>query len=433
MARTFKHRLFTVAFVLCGCLGAFAQGGGKPTDPGKPGDPGKPTDPGKPGDPGKPSDPGKPGDPGKPDSAGNQTNSHARITWLTSRADLEASLLDPENTELSTEVQFKSNADIENVEVWLTPSLKGMTADPDSFDLVKKDEVYTITLTLEEKPTHTLGGTLHLRDGSTSNRTYAPPLPINVKFKGAAGETTDETEQKPATVSGVASSTDYRTGSVSPGQAMSLFGDGIGPEQPQSAKLDDKGRVAKYLGDTQVFFNGLPAPILAATRNQVNVVVPSGVSTDQAVEIVVTHKGKISQTITLPVEPAAPALFTIGGTGSGQSAALNQDGSVNSPLNRARRGAVVTLYGSGFGEWKEPVDDGAIISSTLPTLKASVSVTIGGVPAKVLYAGGAPGLISGVVQINAEVPLALIPGDRVAVTVSAAGKSSPGAVTLAIQ
>jgi uncharacterized protein (TIGR03437 family) len=421
VSRTFKHRLFTLAFLLGGCFSAFAQGGGKPTDPGKPGDPGKP------------SDPGKPGDPGKPDSAGNQSNLHARITWLTSKADLATSLLDPENAELTAEVQFKSNGDIENVEVWLTPSLKGVTADPDKFDLIKKDEVYTITLTLEEKPTHTLGGTLHLRDGATSNRTYAPPLPINVKFKGTTDGATEETEQTPATVSGVAGSADYRTGSVSPGQAMSLFGDGIGPEQPQSAKLDDKGRVAKYLGDTQAFFNGLPAPILAATRNQVNVIVPGGVSADQAVEIVVTHKGKVSQTITLPVEPTAPALFTIGGTGTGQSAALNQDSSVNSPLNRARRGAVVTLFGSGFGEWKDAIADGAIVGSELPALKAPVSVTIGGVPAKVLYAGGAPGLVSGVVQINAEVPLALIPGDRVAVSVTAGGKSSPGAVTLAIQ
>ena len=100
-------------------------------------------------------------------------------------------------------------------------------------------------------------------------------------------------EQTPATVNGVVSSTDYRTGAATPGQTMSLFGDGIGPDQPHGTKLDDRGRVSKYLGDVQVLFNGIPAPILAATRNQVNVVVPQGVTSDGTVEIVVTYKGKV--------------------------------------------------------------------------------------------------------------------------------------------
>jgi len=58
---------------------------------------------------------------------------------------------------MEVDVQFKSSGDIENLDVWLTPSLQGMTADPESFDEIKKDVIYTITLTLEEKPTHTIG------------------------------------------------------------------------------------------------------------------------------------------------------------------------------------------------------------------------------------------------------------------------------------
>ena len=408
MALRFSSCFLSAALVFCGSIGAFAQGGGKPSDPGKPGDPGKPVD------------------------TSGQTKVHAKITWLTDKAGLEAVLLDPENTTMEVDVQFQSSGDIENLDVWLTPSLQGVTADPESFDEIKKDVIYTITLKLDERPTHTMGGTLHLRDASASNRSYAAPLPINVKFKGT-NTGTQETEQKPATVHGVVSSTDYRTGAVTPGQTMSLFGDGIGPDQPHGAKLDDRGRVSKYLGDVQVLFNGIPAPILAASRNQVNVVVPQGVTPDGTVEIVVTYKGKVSQTVTLPVEPTAPALFTIGGSGFGQSAALNQDGSVNSPSSRARRGGVLTLFGSGFGDWNESIADGTIIGSELPTPKAPVSVTIGGAAAKVLYAGGAPGLVSGVVQLNVEVPLGILSGDRVTVVVNAGGKTSPGSVTVAIQ
>ena len=81
---------------------------------------------------------------------------------------------------------------------------------------------------------------------------------------------------------------------------------------------------------------------------------------------------------------------------------------MNSPSSRAPRGGVLTLFGSGFGDWKESIADGTIIGSELPTPKAPVSVTIGGAAAKVLYAGGAPELVSGVVQLNVEVPLGIL-------------------------
>ena len=57
MSARFTPCFLAASLVLCGFFGAFAQGGGKPSDPGKPGDPGKPSDPGKPGDPGKPKGP----------------------------------------------------------------------------------------------------------------------------------------------------------------------------------------------------------------------------------------------------------------------------------------------------------------------------------------------------------------------------------------
>ena len=93
---------------------------------------------------------------------------------------------------------------------------------------------------------------------------------------------------------------------------------------------------------------------------------------------------------------------------------------------------MVSFFGSGLGEWSQPVPDGAIIEGTLPTPKASVTVTVGGLPAHVLYVGGAPGAVSGVAQLNIEVPPATPPGD-VEVVVTAGGKSSPASVTVSVQ
>jgi uncharacterized protein (TIGR03437 family) len=66
-----------------------------------------------------------------------------------------------------------------------------------------------------------------------------------------------------------------------------------------------------------------------------------------------------------------------------------------------------------------------------------VSVRIGGVDARVLYAGTAPGEIVGVVQINAVVPAQAPTGSAVPVDFTIAGPNgtkftSPAGVTLAV-
>ena len=351
---------------------------------------------------------------------GNSAASSPTIEWLVPETDTAQELLD---TGVST-VEFKSNGDFEGLKVWLTPSLKGLTADPMEFEMIEKDTVYSIELALEDPPAHTLGGTLHLRSGS--GKTLAQPLPINIKVKG-------ETEEEEPVVTAVVSSTNYRSGSVSAGETVSLFGRGLGPKTGKSPELDENGLVSNYLGDTQVLFNGLAAPVLSSSSEQVNVVVPQGVAADTTASVVLTFKGKVTAAITIPVTPASPALFTLDGSGQGQGAVLNQDGTLNSATNRARRGGVVTFYGSGFGEWSSSVADGAVIGSVLPTPKAPVTVTIGGAAAKVLYAGGAPGMVSGVVQINAEVPANISAGDKVTVVVTVGSESSPANVTISVQ
>lgn len=60
------------------------------------------------------------------------------------------------------------------------------------------------------------------------------------------------------------------------------------------------------------------------------------------------------------------------------------------------------MYGTGFGPLIPPGTDGepGILSATA----LQVSAKIAGIPADVLYAGAAPGLLAGVVQINVRIP-----------------------------
>src|SRR5262249_52082767 len=51
---------------------------------------------------------------------------------------------------------------------------------------------------------------------------------------------------------------------VAPGEIVALFGNGLGPVQAANLELDASGHVAKTLGNTQVLFDGVPAPLLYA-------------------------------------------------------------------------------------------------------------------------------------------------------------------------
>ena len=58
---------------------------------------------------------------------------------------------------------------------------------------------------------------------------------------------------------------------------------------------------------------------------------------------------------------------------------------------------------------------------------------IGGQLAEVLYAGGAPGMVAGVVQLNVLIPPGSASGAAVPVTMTVGGQSSPLGTTIAVQ
>ena len=65
--------------------------------------------------------------------------------------------------------------------------------------------------------------------------------------------------------------------------------------------------------------------------------------------------------------------------------------------------------------------DGALAPGAGSLVTQPVTATIGGVAAIVLYAGPAPGLVNGMIQVNLTVPAGLTPGPQpVAITVGTA-------------
>ena len=144
------------------------------------------------------------------------------------------------------------------------------------------------------------------------------------------------------------------------------------------------------------------------------------------------YQGKTSRVTTLPVAPTAPGIFTANSTGSGQAAALNQDGTLNSASNPAQVGSVITLYATGEGQTSPGGVDGKLATgSTLPMPVQTVNVTIGGLPAVVNYAGAAPTLVAGLMQINVQIPSGFAAASAIPVVVQVGGVNSPVA-TIAV-
>ncbi len=184
-------------------------------------------------------------------------------------------------------------------------------------------------------------------------------------------------------------------GPVAPGEIVSLYGSGFDPSS------------------IQVTFNGAAATIFFAGASQINALVPASLSAGSAAAIVVTNNGATVAASTVSVAAAAPAVFTKSG-GTGQAAALNQDGSANSTAHPAARGSIVTLFATGQG-----VD------------LSSASLLVGGVAAPMLYAGPAPGF-QGLMQINARIPAAAPSGTLPVILAIGSAPSQPG-VTVAVR
>jgi uncharacterized protein (TIGR03437 family) len=107
---------------------------------------------------------------------------------------------------------------------------------------------------------------------------------------------------------------------------------------------------------------------------------------------------------------------------------------VNSAENPAQRGSVVLIYATGEGETDPQVADGRLVTAeALPRPRLPVGVKIGGVEAEVLYAGAVPGLVVGLLQVNARVPENAPGGNAVPLVVSVGGASSQPSVTMAIR
>jgi uncharacterized protein (TIGR03437 family) len=233
-------------------------------------------------------------------------------------------------------------------------------------------------------------------------------------------------------ISAVANAASWATGPVAPGEIVIIAGNFLADSALIGAQTS-AGFVAASLGATTVLFDDVPAPLLYTMANQLSAIVPYEVSGQAQTSIQVEYQGVRSTPFTVAVAPTAPGIFTLNESGSGQGAIVNQDGSINGPGNPAAGGDVVSIYGTGEGQTTPLGTDGIIVTAAdLRQPVQTVTVSIGGQNATVLYAGSAGDEVAGLLQIDARVPLGITPSTATPVTITIGGSSQPG-VTMAVQ
>ena len=240
--------------------------------------------------------------------------------------------------------------------------------------------------------------------------------------------------QGPPLVNSIVNAASNQPGAVAPGELVTIYGNGVGPTTAYNLSLTSTGFVASTAGDLTVTFDGIPAPITFANATQINAIVPYEIAGRATTTLVIKRGAQSSSPIQLQVANAAPSIFSLSQGGGGQGAILNSNGTINGPQNPAAKGSTIQIFATGAGQINPGGVTGSVTPTTapFPTPVGNVTVTIGGKPAELKFNGMAPGLASGVWQINAVVPPDVASGNQ-PISITVGTNTSLPNITVAVQ
>ena len=220
---------------------------------------------------------------------------------------------------------------------------------------------------------------------------------------------------------------------VQPGSWISIYGTGLA-----TSTTSWNGDFPTSLGGTTVTIDSRPAYIWFVSPTQINVQVPDDPATGTVGVVVTTANGSFTTSVNM--EQYAPSFSllnakyavaivptsTPGNSGNGYDY-IGPAGAFGFPTRPVKAGETILLFGVGFGPTTPPVAAGAAFSGAAP-VPVLPTVTIGGISAKVTFAGIVE---AGLYQLNVVVPNAGS-GDQ-ALLASIGGVTTQSNVFLALQ
>jgi uncharacterized protein (TIGR03437 family) len=158
----------------------------------------------------------------------------------------------------------------------------------------------------------------------------------------------------------ISNSASYAAGAVAPGDMVTLIADSssaFGPTTgvPLTSDLVVGNKLPTTLGGVQVFFNGVPAPLIYADATQINTIVPYEIAGATDVDVTVQIERTNHRTLQREGRRRTTCSVHATAAGIGQGAAGQYDilrnyMGRNSADNPATRGGILTLYATGEGK-----------------------------------------------------------------------------------
>jgi xyloglucan-specific exo-beta-1,4-glucanase len=226
-------------------------------------------------------------------------------------------------------------------------------------------------------------------------------------------------------------------GSVAPGEMLTIFGQMLGPGELIQVAADEAGDLSSTAGNTQVFFDGMPAPMIYSWASQITAVAPYWLAGRADTAVQVGYEGQLSAPVTVPVKAIAPGVFFVPYTTRAVAVNILADHTrvLNDDAHRAPKGAYLEFYLTGEGVTNPPAGDGRPPGPEYPAPAGKVTVRIGGAEST-----GAEcpfnwaGLIyAGVTQIDACVPAAAQSGAAVPLEVAIGGQTVQSGITVGVE
>jgi uncharacterized protein (TIGR03437 family) len=208
---------------------------------------------------------------------------------------------------------------------------------------------------------------------------------------------------------------------VAPGGLISIYGQQMSPVNIATQQIP----LPTALGESCLTVNGVAVPMLFVSAQQINGELPANVIGNATMTL--RTPGGISDNFYFTILPVAPSIFRTGMAGpeTGLATIFRDDnGELITPTNPIHPNDVITIYATGMGATSPAVASGMpATADPLPNTVIAASVTLGGVPLNVLYAGLVPGEV-GVYQVNASVPSGVPQGLAIPLVVAQAGSST---------
>jgi uncharacterized protein (TIGR03437 family) len=240
---------------------------------------------------------------------------------------------------------------------------------------------------------------------------------------------------------------------LSPNGFMSIYGSNFAPAGTAKdfASAMVNGQVSTELDGVCVMVGSTPAPVIFVSPGQINFQVPQITGSQSApVQVVTgcnTANSAQSNAVNVAVQSAAPEFlhwisnangidpiaatdFT-SGTCVGSAGLL--PGCVDGTFAPVKPGDILTLYAIGFGATSPAFAPGTV-PTTAAQVTGSVQISIGSTnlpESDIQYVGISPDSVSGLYQVNVQVPASIASGNQpVQITIN--GVSSPSGAYITI-